>query len=245
VSAGAWKGKWAVVTGATSGIGAAVAQRLLAEGATVIGVGRNLDRLAMTETRGEGRFIGLAADLADPLARALAVESIAARAPRLDALVNCAGEAAYDGPVALGAARWHALYEINVHAALELAVALAPHLPAGSHIVNISSVVARYAPNARFAAYAATKAALDSATAALRLELDPRGVHVTALAPGLVDTPIYDREPSFASMRDRVKTQLPQWLDAGDVADAVWWVLSRPAHVVIGELTLLPAGQGR
>jgi NAD(P)-dependent dehydrogenase (short-subunit alcohol dehydrogenase family) len=238
-------GKWAVVSGATSGIGAAVSRRLLGEGATVIGIGRNLDALAMSETRGEGRFIGLAADLADATARGLTIESVIGRAPRLDALVNCAGEAAYEGPVGLGAARLHALFEINVHAALELSVALAPRLPANSHIVNISSVVARFPPSARFAAYAASKAALDSATAALRLELDPRGVHVTGIAPGLVDTPIYDRDPAFAQVRDRIKAELPQWLEANDVADAVWWVLSRPAHVVVGEMTLLPVGQGR
>jgi NADP-dependent 3-hydroxy acid dehydrogenase YdfG len=233
------------VSGATSGIGAAVTRKLIAEGGTVIGIGRNLDALTVTETRSEGRFIGLASDLGDPTARALAIESIAARAPRLDALVCCAGQAAYDGPAELGAARWHELFEVNVHAAVELAMALAPRLPAGSHIVNLSSVVARFVPSARFGAYAATKAALDAATAALRLELDPRGVHVTAIAPGLVDTPIYDRAPAFAQVRDRIKTQLPQWLEPGDVADAVWWVLTRPAHVVVGELTLMPAGQGR
>jgi len=106
-------------------------------------------------------------------------------------------------------------------------------------------VTARFAPNARFAAYAATKGALDRVTDALRLELDPLGVHVTSIAPGLVDTPLYDKVEGFAATRERIARQVPRWLDATDVADAITWILSRPAHVVIGELVLMPIGQGR
>jgi NADP-dependent 3-hydroxy acid dehydrogenase YdfG len=241
----ALSGKLAVVTGATSGIGAAITRRLVGDGATVIGVGRRADALAAEAARGEGRFIPLCADLADPGGRDQAVAAIGEHAPAIDFLINNAGEAAYASPLELGAAGWRALFEINVLAAVELVVALAPRLPAGGHLVNVSSVTARFTPNARFAAYAATKGALDRATEALRLELDPRGVHVTTIAPGLVDTPLYDKVVGFADLRDKLARQVPRWLTAADIADAVAWVVTRPAHVVIAELVVMPIGQGR
>jgi NAD(P)-dependent dehydrogenase (short-subunit alcohol dehydrogenase family) len=185
------------------------------------------------------------ADLADPAARVIALAEIMERAPRIDLLINNAGEAAYASPLELGAAGWHALFELNLHAAIELAVGLAPRIAPGGHLINVSSVTARFAPNARFAAYAATKAALDHATEALRLELDPLGIHVTAIAPGLVDTPLYDKVAGFAATRDKIARQVPRWLSATDVADAILWVATRPAHIVIAELVVMPLGQGR
>jgi NAD(P)-dependent dehydrogenase (short-subunit alcohol dehydrogenase family) len=243
--AGALTGRVAVVTGATSGIGAAVARRLCAEGAVVVGVGRRADALASEEIRAEGRFVPVAADLADPRGRALALEAVAARAPRIDVLINNAGEACYESPLDLGSAGWRHLFEINVNAAIDLTVGLSPRIPPGGHLVNVSSVTARFAPNARFAAYAATKAALDRVTDALRLELDPRGVAVTSIVPGLVDTPLYDKIAGFAATRDKITRQVPRWLDAGDVADAITWVLTRPSHIVVSELVVMPRGQGR
>ena len=242
---GVLEGKLAVVTGATSGIGAALARRLYAEGAQVIGVGRRGEALAAEAAHAEGRFHAVCADLADPRGRAQAIAAIAERAPRIDVLVNNAGEAAYASPLELGAAGWHALFEINVHAAIELAVALAPRIAPGGHLVNVSSVTARFAPNARFAAYAATKGALEEATRALRLELDPLGIHVTSIAPGLVDTPLYDKVTGFAATRDKIARQVPRWLTPADVADAILWVVTRPAHIVIAELVVMPSGQGR
>jgi 3-hydroxy acid dehydrogenase/malonic semialdehyde reductase len=238
-------GKLAVVTGATSGIGAALAHRLYRDGTTVIGVGRRRDALAAEVARGEGRFLAICADLADPADRRRAIAEIAERAPRLDLLINNAGEAAYGSPGELGAAAWHQLFEINLHAALELAVELAPAMPAGSHLVNVSSVTARFAPSLRFAAYAASKAALDRATEALRLELDPRGIHVASIAPGLVETPLYDKVAGFAATRAKIARQVPRWLTADDVADAIHWMVTRPAHVVIADLVIMPSGQGR
>jgi len=239
------EGKLAVVTGATSGIGAAIARRLYQGGATVVGIARRAEALAEEASRAEGRFVPLVADLADPRGREAAAAELARRAPRIDLLINNAGEAAYATPLELGAAGWRALYEINVHAALELTLAVAPRLAAGAHVINVSSVTARFAPNVRFAAYAATKAALDRATEALRLELDPRGVHVTAIAPGLVDTPLYDKVAGFADTRERIARQVPRWLTPADVADAVAWIVTRPAHVAIAELVMMPIGQGR
>ena len=242
---GAFEGKLAVVTGATSGIGAALVRRLYAEGAQVTGLGRRGDTLAAETTRGEGRFIPVCADLAEPAGRARAIAEILERAPRIDLVVNNAGEAAYGSPLELGAAGWRALFEINLHAAIELAVELAPRIAPGGHLINVSSVTARFSPNMRFAAYAATKAALDRATEALRLELDPLGIHVTSIAPGLVETELYDKVAGFAETRSKISRQIPHWLSAGDVADAIVWIVTRPAHVVIADLVILPLGQGR
>ena len=238
------EGKLAVVTGVTSGIGAAVAQRLVAEGATVIGIARRGDALQDTATRSEGRVIPVCGDLGEPHDRARVIAEIERRALRIDLLINNAGEAAYASPLELGAA-WRSLFEINLHAAIELAVALAPRIARAGHLINVSSVTARFAPNVRFAAYAATKAALDRATEALRLELDPLGIHVTSLAPGLVATPLYDKIPRFEGTRDKMARQVPHWLSPVDIADAIVWVVTRPAHMVVAELVMLPSGQGR
>ena len=242
---GALEDKVAVVTGATSGIGAALAHRLAGEGARVIGIGRRGDVLAEQVARGEGRLSAVCGDLADPRGRADVIAEVERAAPRIDVLVNNAGEAAYASPLELGAAGWRALFEINLHAAVELAVALAPRIAPGGHLINVSSVTARFAPNARFAAYAATKAALDHATHALRLELDALGVRVSWLAPGLVETPLYDKVAGFAGARDKIARQVPRWLSASDVAEAIVWLVTRPPHVVVTELVMLPVGQGR
>jgi len=79
----------------------------------------------------------------------------------------------------------------------------------------------------------------------LRLELDPLGVHVTAIAPGLVETPLYDKVSGFAGARDKIAKAVPRWLSADDIADTVLWIITRPAHIVIAELVVLPLGQGR
>ena len=239
------EGKLAVVTGATSGIGAALTRRLASDGATVIALGRRGDALAAEAARAEGRVIPVCGDLGDPRGRASVVGEIERHAPRIDVLVNNAGQAAYASPFELGTTGWRALFEINLHAAIELAVALAPRIPPGGHLINVSSVTARFAPNARFAGYAATKAALDRATEALRLELDPLGIAVTQLAPGLVDTPLYDKVAGFSATRDKIAKQVPRWLSPSDIADTIVWVLTRPPHVVIAELVVLPMGQGR
>ena len=107
------------------------------------------------------------------------------------------------------------------------------------------SVTARFLPGPKFAPYAASKAAVEHFTHALRLELAPRGIRVSLIVPGLVDTPIYDGLPDFARTRQKLVEQVPTWLRPDDVADAILWVVSRPTRVAVSELTLLPIQQTR
>jgi short-subunit dehydrogenase len=160
-------------------------------------------------------------------------------------LINNAAECVYESPLKLEASRLSRLFEINVSAVMQLTQAVAASMKPGGHIVQISSVVARHLPSAKFAPYAASKAALDCLSEALRLELHPRGIHVSTLAPGLVDTPIYDKVEGFARAREKIREQVPTWLQPEDVAEALIWILLRPPHVVVADLSLLPSAQAR
>jgi NAD(P)-dependent dehydrogenase (short-subunit alcohol dehydrogenase family) len=232
----------AVVTGVTSGIGEALARKLAASW-KVIGVGRGEGRMAAAAQA--GGFHAVVADLAKPEQRAHAVEQILATAGgRVDALVNNAAECVYELPSALGDAAWLHMIEVNLLAAVQLTAGLKPRLE-GGRVVNVSSIVTRFLAAPRFGPYAVSKAALEEWTRALRLELAPQRTGVTLVAPGLVDTPIYDKVSGFDSARQKLREQVPMWLGAADVADAVVWALEQPPHVVVSELALVPRGQAR
>lgn len=240
----ALQGKLALVTGVTSGIGAATVRALLAQEVTVFGVGRDADRLDRAARDFGPGFRPLRCDLAVPSDRQRLIGELASgRAP--DILVNNAAECLYESPLRVPAARLTRLFEINVSAALELVQAVAAAMQPGGQIVQLSSVVARHLPAAKFAPYAATKAALDCLSEALRLELHPRGIRVSTLAPGLVDTPIYDKVEGFERARAKIREQVPTWLTAEDVADTLLWMLSRPPHLVAADVSLLPSAQAR
>lgn len=238
-----FEGKRAVVTGVTSGIGRATAQKLVAEGASVTGVGRDQAKLAALREELGARFDFVTADLAVPAERERAAAELRRR--RFDVFVSNAGQAAYASPLAIAPADFRRLFELNVCAPLELCQAVVPALPASGHVVQLSSVAARFMPNAKFGPYAVTKAAVTGLIDALRLELAPRGIRVTSIAPGLVDTPIYDELGDFAELKRKLDEQVPHWLEPADVADTIAWVLSRPPNVVVTELTVVPRGQAR
>jgi len=184
------------------------------------------------------------ADLASPEDRLRMIADLStSRVP--DIFISNAAECLYESPLTVPAARLARLFEINVNAAIELTQAVAARMSPGAQIIQLSSVVARHLPAAKFAPYAASKAALDCLSEALRLELHPRGIHVSTLAPGLVDTPIYDKVEGFERAREKIREQVPTWLTAQDVAEAVIWMLSRPQHVVVADLVLLPSAQAR
>jgi 3-hydroxy acid dehydrogenase / malonic semialdehyde reductase len=230
-----------VITGVTSGIGAALVERLAGRW-KVVGVGRGEERMAQA-ARTAG-FQPVVADLARPEERARALAEIARRVDHVDALVNNAAQCVYELPTSLDDEAWHHLLEVNLLAAIQLTAALKPRLE-GGRVINVSSVTTRFLPAAKFGPYAISKAALEEWTKALRLELATQRTGVTLIAPGLVDTPIYDKVSGFEGVRQKLREQVPTWLSAGDVADAIAWTLEQPEHVVVSELSLLPRGQAR
>ena len=238
-------GKSVVITGVTSGIGRATTLQLCSANAHVLGIARNREKLEALQVELGSRFSFIVADLALAEERAGTVATLRARPGAVDVFISNAAECLYESPLSVTAEDWARLFAVNVSACVELCQALVPLMPKGGHIVQLSSVAARFMPNSRFGPYAASKAAIEQFTEALRLELHPRGVHVSVLRPGLVDTPIYDKVEGFQKTREKLNEQVPKWLSADDVADAIRWLLERPSHVVVSELTVLPAGQTR
>ena len=237
------QGKLALVTGVTSGIGAATVRALLNSEMRVVGIGRDASRLEAAVREFGPQFRPIRADLASAQARQQALGELGQEPIQL--LVNNAAECLYESPQQLAPERLSRLFEINVTAVLELVQAVVPNMQSGAQIVNVSSVVARHLPSAKFAAYAASKTALDCLSEALRLELHPRGIHVSTVAPGLVDTPIYDKVSGFERAREKLREQVPDWLTAEDVAEAIVWIATRPARLVVSDLSILPSAQAR
>ncbi|MFD6529567.1 SDR family oxidoreductase [Streptomyces sp. NPDC060184] len=235
----------AVVTGVTSGIGQSLTGRLLAEGMTVAGIARDSHRLsAAAEFWGES-FHPFLADLSVPGAADTCADAVTRQLSRVDILVNNAADCVFEPPSTLPTERWRSLLETNLLACVALTRGLLPAMGAAGHIVNVSSVTARFLPASGYGPYALTKAALEHFTAALRLELSTTRTKVSLLALGLVDTPIHHKVPGFESTRTRLAEHVPDWLHPDDVADTVHWLVTRPEHVVVGETLLLPLRQPR
>ncbi len=231
----------AVVTGASSGIGAATARRLADAGYHVVAVARRLDRL--TELVGE---IGGTAYQLDVTDRA-AVDEFAATVPRVDVLINNAGGAFGADPVATGdPADWQAMFEVNVIGSLHLTQALLPRLieTGAGTLVFMSSTAASVAYEGG-GGYVAAKHGTHAMAATLRLELVAEPVRVIEIAPGMVRTD----EFAIKRMRgDKVKAAavyqgVAEPLTADDVADAVCWAVTRPSHVNVDLLVLRPRAQ--
>lgn len=239
----------AVVTGASSGIGAACARRLAGAGFHVVCAARREDRIValaadisgtavICDVRDVDQVRGLAdrvGRLADTTGTPLAV------------LVNNAGAAIGFGTVAEDDPQnWRDMYELNVIGTLNVTQALLPALIAGGDgvVINMGST-AGHTTYEHGGGYTAAKHGVAALTQTLRLELLGQPVRVTEIAPGMVMTEEFGlvRFDGDTARRDAVYAGVPDPLSADDVADAVTWVATRPAHVNIDSLTIRPRAQ--
>ena len=246
------EGRRVLVTGASSGIGAAVARTLTGAGARVALVARRADELErLAAELGEDAAVAVPADLTDDDAATAAVHAASRRLGGLDALVNAAG-VMHAGPVVDSPAteattpeQWRRMFALNVVALLVVTRAAAEHLRAGTApaVVNVSSMSGRRVPTAAGAVYAATKHAVHAASDGLRMELAPEGVRVTTVAPGFVRTGIVDDWPD-GPIRDRYAERLETvGLDPDVVAEGVRHVLEMPAGAQVVEYALTSVAQ--
>ncbi|WP_433386884.1 SDR family oxidoreductase [Micromonospora sp. KLBMP9576] len=245
-------GTAAVITGASSGIGYAVAQALADQGAAVALVARRAEHIEAlaAELRSRGaRAEAFAADITAVRGESL-LGRIVDQMGRLDTLVNAAGVMLVGPAVEAPLEEWQRTVDLNVSALLELTHAALPHLREAAQtsprsvadIVNISSVAGRSAYGGA-AVYSASKFAVTAFSEALRQELGSEHVRVSAVEPGAVSTELTDH------IRDGVRQANQNWyasmetLQAHDVADTVGYIVTRPRHVAVAELRVLPTEQ--
>lgn len=232
-------GKTAIVTGASSGIGAATAAALAREGARVAVGARRLDRLAEL---GDGS-LALELDVTDPESSASFVAGATHRLGGLDILVNNAG-------LALGRDHFdesneddeETLIETNVHGLVRMTRLCLPHLDDGGHIVNIGSIAGRQAYE-KAVLYVSTKFAVRGFTYALREDLLGRPIRITLVDPGLVES-----EFSLVRFRGDAARAAEVYADVdpltpADVAECVVFAVTRPEHVNVDELVVKARSQ--
>ncbi|NRQ33183.1 SDR family NAD(P)-dependent oxidoreductase [Nonomuraea sp. NN258] len=234
--------KTAVVTGASSGIGAATARRLAAEGFAVVACARRRERLDK-----------LAAEVPSITPVTLdvtsqeSVDALAASLDRVDVLVNNAGGAL--GLESVAEARlddWQAMFDSNVLGSLRMTQALVPKLvESGDGVLVMLTSTAAFVSYEGGGGYCAAKHAQSAMTETLRLELVGQPVRIVEIAPGMVKSEGFavTRFRGDEAAAARVYEGVPDPLSADDVADAIAWCVTRPAHVNVDRLVIRPRAQ--
>jgi len=249
------EGTVALVTGASSGIGEAGARALAKHGAAVVVAARRkerLDELVSTIESEGGKALAIETDVTVEAEARSAVERTVSELGRLDTVFNNAGRMLL-GPIE-GAPtdEWDQMIELNLQGLLYVAHAALPHLleaaedgPRGvADMVNVSSVAGRRA-NAGAGVYNLTKFGVGAFSESLRQEVAERHVRVSLIEPGAVDTELQEH------LRDEIREQTAKrfadldMLQSADIADALAYVVTRPRHVAINELLIMPTEQVR
>jgi NADP-dependent 3-hydroxy acid dehydrogenase YdfG len=242
----------ALVTGASSGIGAATAVVLAGLGAKVALVARRTDRLTdlAKRLRADGATaVVITADVTKQSEADKAVAETVSELGRLDTLVNNAGVMLLGPVIDAPVEEWERMVQINVLGLLYCTHAALPHLLRAAEdsprrvadLVNISSVAGRETRNGS-GVYNATKHGVGAFSDALRKEITTRHVRVSLIEPGAVDTELasHNRPEILAGIRQRFAIER---LRAEDIADAIAYVISRPRHVAINEVLVRPTEQ--
>ena len=212
------EGKVALITGGTTGIGAATARLFQAEGATVVVTGANPNSLEAARAELPGIEVVLS-DQADPAASKALADDVAARHDRIDVLFVNAGVAAFSPLDQITEEDFDRQFDINVRGALFAAKAAAPHIPDGGSIIFTASTAAS-SGMAGASVYSASKAAVRSFARSLGAELAPRGVRVNVISPGPIETPIFGKSGMSAEQIEGFKSGITSRVPLGRIGRA-------------------------
>lgn len=239
--------KTALITGATSGIGKATAQALAKEGFRLILCGRRQERLQDLQqdlsTVTDVHILSF--DVSDRHAVHRAIASLPTEFSAIDILINNAGNAHGLSPIESGnISDWDTMIDLNIKGLLYVSKAIIPQMTArkSGHIINIGSTAGKYVyPNGNV--YCATKHAVDALNEGMRIDLNQYGIRVGAINPGMVKTEF--SLVRFKGDETRAKHVYEGFdpLLAEDIADIIRFVVTRPYHVNIADLTVFPTAQ--
>jgi 3-hydroxy acid dehydrogenase / malonic semialdehyde reductase len=245
----ALKNKWILITGASSGFGAAAARAFAAQGAKLLLGARRVDRLAQVNAEalqsGATESLYHSLDVASTASVSDFFKWAAARTNRLDVLINNAGGAhGLDTVAEAKDADWEAMIQSNVLGLLRVTRAALPMMVSnpGSSILNVGSLAGHVAYEGG-AAYCAAKAGELQITRALRLELNGTGVRVSTIDPGLAETEFSIVRFKGDTARAKKVYEGTNPLTAEDIAEVLVWVATSPEHVNIDELLIKPVDQ--
>jgi len=241
------KGKIALITGATSGIGKATAEIFARNGVKLIICGRRQDRLdeIASELKQLTEVKTLQFDVRNQPDVKKSIDSLNDEWKNIDILVNNAGNAHGLDPIQTGKiADWDAMIDINVKGLLYVSECVIPLMTARytGHIVNIGSIAGKQV-YANGNVYCASKFAVDALTQGMRIDLNHYGIRVTQIAPGLVETEF--SVVRFKGDEEKAKKVYQGYepLKAEDIADTIWYAVNAPKHVQIADVVILPTAQ--
>lgn len=235
--------KTALVTGASSGVGAATARLLAAEGHNVVLAARREDRLEELAHELGGTALSVPTDITDPAACAALVERTVERFGAVDVLINNAGVGLYAPIAEADPDDWRRMFDVNVLGALYTTQPVVRHMlkRRTGHVVFVSSVAGRRVPHAHGTVYAATKHAITAIAEGLRQDMDSQGIRVTIVEPGLVRTEF--PTSSFPDAAEYYASKEYAPLEAEDVAAAIAHAVNLPASVSVNKILLRPGKQ--
>ncbi|MFF9624764.1 SDR family oxidoreductase [Streptomyces griseosporeus] len=245
-------GRVAVVSGASSGMGAATAVRLAALGARVVLLARRkerLDDLVATIEADGGSALALPVDVTDREAVQAAARQVADRHGRADLVFNNAGVQLISGIEELKVEDWQRQIDLNITGLMNVLAAFLPHLTQSAaeggpaDLINTSSIAATRVLE-KFSVYSGTKAYISHLTRLLRVELGPKMVRVATIEPGMVDTELPDHvtDPEASALMAGLIRDIDV-LQGADIAETVAFMAAVPRHVNLTEITVLPTAQ--